>query len=503
MTLIKTPKHYYSWMTLIGAVIAIISLFLIIFLFLISLFLGEGSQYSGLVIFIVLPTFFVIGLAMIPLGMVLTKRRERRESITREHKFPIVNLNDPRQRWIIIFVTISTSIFLILSVLGGYEAFHYTESNEFCGTLCHQVMNPEYTTYHQSSHARVRCVECHVGSGVDYYLKSKMTGLYQVYSVLFSKFPQPIPTPLHNLRPAKETCEQCHWPEKFYDRKYAVHKHYLADEENTEWDIHLLMKTNNEHRALGLQEGIHWHINPDVKIEYAAASVKRDSILWVKYTNLKSGEETIFRDDSNRVSQAQLDTLPFRKMDCLDCHNRPSHNYKPPRLFFDDAITNGVIPKDLPDIKIAAMDILKNDFPSLDSAYTAIDLGINEYYEFMYEEIYDTNRAVVEGAIASIKNLYAENIFPEMKAKWTAYPNHLGHLESNGCYRCHNDRFKSQQGDVISRDCTLCHLIKAQGTPGNMQYADGKHSLDFVHPINIKGKWQTLFCAECHKDLYE
>ena len=501
--MMKKPKHYYSWTTLIGAVIASISFFLIIFLFLLSLFLEEGSQYTGLVIFIVLPVFFVFGLLLIPTGIILKRRKERKGNIDREHRYPIVNLNDPGQRWVVFFVTISTFVFLVLSALGGYEAVHYTESNEFCGTLCHQVMNPEYATYHESSHARVQCVECHVGSGAEWYIKSKFSGMYQVYSLMFDKFPTPIPTPLHNLRPANETCEECHWAEKFNDQKYITRKQYLADEENTEWDIHMLMKTNEGHRANGNSGGIHWHINKDVKIEYAPLSHKRDTILVVKYTNLKTNEVNIFMDDSIILNKSQLDTLVFRKMDCLDCHNRPAHNFKSPRIFFDDAITNGTILQSIPDIKIAAMDIIKNEFPTIDSANEAIKTGINEYYEFMYEELYDTNKQLIDDVVISIQDLYAANVFPEMKARWTAYPNHKGHLESNGCFRCHNGQFKSKQGEVISHDCKLCHSIMAQGTPGSMQYAYDSTSLDFKHPINIKGKWKTLMCSECHDNLYE
>ena len=499
----KLPKHYYSWTTLIGVTIATTSFALIVFLFLISFFFAEGESYAGLFIYIVLPVIMFIGLIMIPIGIISKRRYEKKHKVEREFTFPVVDFNDPRQRQIIFFVVIVLAIFLVFSALGSYKVFHYTESNEFCGMMCHKVMEPEHTAYQNSAHARVKCVECHVGSGTSWYVKSKLSGLYQVYSVLFDKYPRPIPTPIHNLRPARETCEQCHWPEKFYDRKYVVHKHYLADEENTEWDIHLLMKTSPEHRSFGLEEGIHWHISPDVKIEYATINSKRDTIAWVKYTNLKTGRETVFTDDSILVTEAQFDTLQFRTVDCLDCHNRPSHDFKSATMFFDDAMAAGVIPQDFPDIKIAAMDILDEDYPTLDSAYKAIATGINEYYDFMYEEIYDTNKAVIEHAVNVIKNEYAANVFPEMQAKWTAYPNHLGHLESNGCYRCHNDRFRSEQGEVISRDCTLCHLIKAQGTPDNMAYADGQISLDFVHPIDIKEKWKRILCAECHDRLYE
>ena len=499
----KLPKHYYSWTTLIGLAIAATSFALIIFLFLISFFFAEGDAYSGLFIYIVLPVIMFIGLIMIPIGIVRKRHRERKEKVEREFKFPIVNLNEPQQRMTVFLVMIGLAIFLVMSALGSYQAFHYTESNEFCGTMCHTVMEPEHVAYQNSAHARVKCVECHVGSGTSWYVRSKLSGLYQVYSVLFNKYPRPIPTPIHNLRPARETCEKCHWPEKFYDRKYVLHRHYLADEENTEWDVGLLMKTSPPHRALGQSEGIHWHINPDVKIEYAATNLRRDTIIWVKYTNLATGEETIYRDENNPASQAQLDTLEFRQMDCLDCHNRPSHEYKSPRHFFDNAITSGLIDKDLPDIKIASMELLRQDYPDRDSAFNAIHAGIMEYYEIMYEDVFEGNKQGLESSIQEIQSQYALNVFPEMKVKWKAYPNHLGHLESNGCYRCHNDTFKADNGRFISRDCDLCHSIVTQGKPGQMETALEDGSLEFKHPINIKGKWRTVFCAECHEDLYE
>ncbi len=161
-----------------------------------------------------------------------------------------------------------TVLLLIISSIGSYEAFHYTESVEFCGKFCHKVMKPEYITYHGSSHERVACVECHVGSGASWYVKSKLSGLYQVYSVLAKKYPQPIPTPIANLRPARETCEECHWPEKFYDHKFSVKHSFLSDEENTERIINMQIKTSTKLVMGELEKGIHQHISPNVRIEY-------------------------------------------------------------------------------------------------------------------------------------------------------------------------------------------------------------------------------------------
>lgn len=498
----KLPKHYYSWTTFIGAAIASISLVMIVFLFLISFFFAEGDAYSGLIIYIILPAIMMIGLIMIPIGIFFKKRKEKKGNVEREFEFPVINLNDPKQRTSLFFITIGLTIFLVLSALGSYQAFHYTESNEFCGTTCHKVMEPEYTAYMGSAHERVNCVECHVGSGTGWYVRSKLSGLYQVYSVLTNAYATPIATPIHNLRPAQQTCEKCHWPEKFYDRKYVTHRHYMTDEENTEWDISLLMKTSPQYRALGLQDGIHWHINPNVKIEYKPATFKRDVIAWVKYTNLSTGEETIYKDTENEVDKSVLDTLELRTMDCLDCHNRPSHHYRSPVNFIDDAITAGKISSDIPEIKLTAMGILAYDFPTKDSAFAYIDSEIDSYYESYYPEVFDTNRVAIDAAKNAIKEEYSKNIFPLMKVKWSEYPNYMGHLENNGCYRCHNGSFQSEEKRFISRDCNLCHLIKAQGVPGNMSYANEVESLEFEHPIDIDDEWRTTLCAECHSALY-
>ncbi len=495
----KLPKSFYSWTTISGAVLASISFMLIVFTLAITfLFPDDSSNYLGLFTFIILPVFLVIGLIMIPVGTIRKMKKDKKREVEREVRFPIVNLNDPGQRRVIFIFTTATAAFLMLTGLGSYEVFHYTESNEFCGTLCHNVMEPEYVTYHGSAHARVRCVECHVGSGVNWYVKSKLSGLYQVYSVIAGAYPTPIETPIHNLRPAQETCEKCHWPEKFYDPKFVTKKHYLSDEENTEWNIQLLMKTGPENRALGQSEGIHWHINPDVKIDYFSSSRKRDTILEVNYTNLKTGEiRTFINIEIDDHSHKE----PSRTMDCLDCHNRPSHDYLSPSLFVDQAIAGGKISQKIPEIKSISMGILARDFPTTDSAMTYISVKLTDYYNRNYEEFMDTNSVLLEKAIVAIQEGFKNNIFPSMKAKWSAYPNFMGHVESMGCYRCHNDNFVSHDGHVISKECTLCHSIKAQGPRGEMEYAVADSSLVFNHPHDMDD-WTEMTCYECHVELY-
>lgn len=499
----KLPRSFHNWTSISGAIISMIALFMIVFLVVISLVFGEGGSYLGLVIYILLPVILVIGLLLIPIGMMVYMRRLKRTGKVQEKKWPHIDLNYHRHRNAFLIFTFGTVLFLLVSAVGSYEAFHYTESVEFCGTLCHQVMEPEYIAYQNSPHARVACVECHVGSGADWYMRSKLSGLYQVYAVLANVYPKPIPTPIKNLRPASETCLECHWPEKFYSRTLRIERHYLTDEENTEWDIALQMKIGSSYSALGFKEGIHWHINPDVKIEYMTSPRShRDTIPWVKLTNLKTGEEVIYEDPEYYGEGFDTEGMELRVMDCMDCHNRPSHDYKTPIRFINDAITAGDIPRELPEVKVIAMEVVNNDATSLDSAFMYIETEVTNFYKSYYTDIYENEVELVNKAIEGIKDAYRKNIFPFMKVTWSSYPNHIGHLEFDGCFRCHNDRHESEDGAVISMDCNLCHTIVAQGAVDTLQVTDINNALEFVHPNDPDGMWKEGLCSECHKELY-
>ena len=499
---LKLPHSTQNWTSLIGATIALISFFMILFLFVITLFQTDKGSYLGLIVFIILPAFLVLGLVLIPAGMFLKVRKDKKLHILPSTEWPQVNLNDIRHRNAFFIFAIGTTIFLFLTGMGSYEAFHYTESVEFCGKLCHSVMVPEYTAYQNSPHARVACVECHVGSGANWYVRSKLSGLYQVYAVTLGTVPRPIETPITNLRPARETCEQCHWPQKFYDRKLRTEKHFLPDENNSEWDIVLTMKIGSNVSALGLQEGIHWHINPDVKIEYKSSDEKREKIPWVRYTNLKTGEQFVYQDQNDKADQKALDTMETRVMDCMDCHNRPSHNYQPPTFFLNNALIAGKIPQDLPKIKATALDILSQKFGSTDSAMMIISDKINAFYKSNYPDIYANKRNLVNQAIIGIQEEFKKNIFPEMKVRWDVYPNNIGHMEFIGCFRCHNDSHSTDKGRLIKKDCNQCHYINAQGPPNNMEYAPINSSLEFKHPDKETGDaWKEMKCVECHTGL--
>jgi hypothetical protein len=498
----KLPPASKNWLTIIGSIIAIINLLIIIFLFIISTIFEKGNTYLGLFIYIILPGFMLLGLIMIPVGMINKRRKLNRETEPGKGRLPLIDLNDVRHRNAFVIFTVTTIVVLFLSTFGSFEAYHFTESVEFCGTLCHQVMEPEHTAYQKSPHANVTCVECHVGSGADWYVKSKLSGLHQVYAVLTRTYPQPIETPLHDLRPARETCEKCHWPQKFYARSLQTNKYFLADSANSEWDVMLQMKTGSEYDMGGFKEGIHWHINPAVNIEYISDNDKRENITYVKYTNKTTGEVTIYRNSDNPITDSVLSVNVPRTMDCIDCHNRPSHNYNSPPVYFDKNLLTGAVSKEIPFIKKVTMDILKQNFRDKDTALMMIKDSLTNFYKTQFSDYYSKNTSLIDNSIVSIQKSFAENTFPKMMVTYDRYPEHIGHLESEGCFRCHNNAFKSESGRTITRDCNLCHSIVGQGKPGAMQLTNVRDTLGFTHPVDIGTAWKEANCSECHKYLY-
>jgi len=498
----KNTRAFYNWLSLTGFIVTANSLILILILYLFSVLSSQSNSYLGLYIYIILPAFLVFGLILIPLGVILNIRK-RKIAHQAGDSWPVIDLNK-RQDWAtIVKIFLITTLFLVASAMGSYRAFQYTESVEFCGTLCHQVEEPEYITYQHSAHARVTCVECHEGKGNDWFVKSKISGLYQVYSVIFKKYSRPIATPIHNLRPDRETCERCHWPEKFYSRKLRIQRSYLADSANTEWNLSLLMKIGPEFNPMGHTEGIHWHINKNIKIEYVSDSRNRESIPWVKLTNLKTGEVKTFSDEENPLDKRAMDTLEVRTMDCMDCHNRPSHLFKSAPDYVDNAFVSGLLPKNIAYVKKAAMAALKNPFRDKDTAMRDIRETMLKFYKDQHPEVLKKDEQRIRKAIATIQGEYNLNAFPYMRADASQYPNHIGHLETEGCFRCHSGRHKTADGETISRNCEICHTIIAQGPTGKISNAYINSTLEFVHPTDIGEKGKTKFCSECHRNLYE
>jgi hypothetical protein len=496
---ITLPASAKNWLSLAGAIIVLTSLFMIVFLFIVTSILREQAVYLGLVTYILLPAVMVLGLLFIPAGMLWEIRRERRGGAHPAAGWPKIDLEKPRQRYAFFIFVVGTGIFVLLSAVGSYEAFNYTESTSFCGTLCHTVMEPEFTAHSRSPHAKVACAACHVGPGANWYIRSKLSGVYQLYATVANIYPRPIPTPIKHLRPARAVCEQCHWSQKFYGHRLQLRTHYLSDRGNTPWQIGLNLKVGPSQAALGLIEGIHWHTNTRVRIDYIAANPSRQQIPWVRYTNLDSGAVKVFRDKRQPASAGVIPPGEMRVMDCIDCHNRPSHLYRAPAQFINAALTAGRIPATLPEIKKLAIKFSSISYPSTAAAREGIRAGITQFYRLNYPDLFAHQLALVEKGVMGVQDEFAQNIFPLMKVSWQAYPDNIGHLYFSGCFRCHNGNHMSDTGETIRRDCVLCHDIGIQGTPGKgLEVARIGESLTFKHPEDIGDAWRETPCTDCH-----
>jgi len=497
----KLPRLAYNWISALGALLAGLTLLLILFLLGLNLFAGITNPYLGIFLYMVLPPFLILGLLLIPLGMYHQWRRLQKYGEMAVQKWPHIDLNNKKHRNATLIFIGGTFIFILVSAVGSYDAYHYSESVTFCGTTCHLIMEPEHTAYQSSPHARVACTSCHVGPGAGWYTKSKLSGAYQVYATIFKKYPKPIPTPIKNLRPAQQTCEECHWPAKFYGGQQQQFNHYMYDSASTSWPISLLIKTGGGDPKYGQASGIHWHMNISTTVQYIARDEKRQDIPWVKITDKKTGKSTIYQDSENPLPEEEIARAVPRTMDCIDCHNRPSHIYRPPDYAIDQQIYIGRIDSTIPEIKKAAIEAMAKEYNDKIEARQGIATSIAEFYGTSYADYYQKNKALIDSAIGAVQNAYSVNIFPEMKVRWSFYPNNIGHFNNKGCMRCHGGIHKSDDGQTITRKCTSCHTILAQGSGARAQISAAPNGLEFQHPADIADAWKETGCYECHSGV--
>jgi c(7)-type cytochrome triheme protein len=481
-----------NYVSLIGALLATISFFVNVFLLILDFTFRNQNPYFGIVTYMALPGITLTGVGLILAGAVLQYFQLRRGAHVLE--LPRLNLNDSRHRLALIGTFLAILVFLALSAVGGYESYHYTDSVRFCGQTCHAVMQPEYTAYQESPHARVACVSCHIGPGAEWFVRAKISGAYQVYSVLFNKFSRPIPTPIHNLRPAQDTCEQCHWPAKFWGEQLAARVHFGSDERNTRREVDLLIKTGGG-TELGLTAGIHTHMNILNKIWYVASDARRQAIPWVRIQG-PDGRVTEYMAKDKPLAPDALKTADIRRMDCVDCHNRPSHRYLPPSRAVDLALQFGRIATDLPFIKKIAVEAMVKPYATAADADRGIETAIRTFYQQQYPAVAKDQDPKLRAAVAEVQRVYHQNFFPEMRANWQAYPDNIGHKEFPGCFRCHDGNHVSRDGKVISRACDSCHEFLVREPSGTLARTAATPA--FAHPWKLAGRHAEIPCASCH-----
>jgi hypothetical protein len=347
---------------------------------------------------------------------------------------------------------------VIIVSLAAYRGIEYMDSVPFCGQVCHQVMKPEFMAYQDAPHSRVKCVECHTGPGAASFVRAKVSGVRRVVAVASNTYPRPTPSPVRDMRPARETCEQCHWPEKFHGDVIRRVAEYADDEKNTESVTKLQVHVGGGNERSGMAAGIHWHMNVANEIEYVATDDKRQVI---PYVRLKDREGNVREYYAEGTTPEQLSAGERRRMDCMDCHNRPAHTMTATaERAVDAAIARGDIPRSLPFVRREAVKAVKANYGTQDSGAASVAQAIREFYRTSHESIYASKRQDVEKAAGAVQQLYRRNVFPEMKVTFGTYANNIGHIDGPGCFRCHDDNHKTKDGRKIGQDCETCHAVE-------------------------------------------
>jgi len=493
----QAPSLWRNYVSFIGLSIAAAGFVSIALMLLLEFLGGERAghnPYVGIFTYILFPSVMGFGLFVAFAGRVWERRRRHKMKPEEFGRYPVLDLNDPRRRRSFVTFLLLSFVFLFMSAFGSYRAFEHTESVQFCGQTCHTVMKPEFNAYLASPHARVKCVECHVGSGAGWYVKSKLSGAYQLYSVAFNKYPRPIKSPVHDLRPAQQTCEQCHWPAKFFGAQLKVFNRFAYDEANTLRQTRMLINVGGGDPSTGQVAGIHWHMNIANEITYVSTDEQRQVIPWVQFKD-RQGNVTEFAARDSKFTPDEVARLPKRRMDCVDCHNRPTHVYLTPDQSVNDSLAAGKLDASLPYLKREAVALLSGSYATTDEALRSIAEGLEAFYRNDYPEVYAGKRDSITAAVGEVQRLFQTYTFPEMKTDWQTHPNNVGHFYYQGCFRCHNGELVSKTGRVIRKDCNVCHTTLDQ-TEGGVTTAapDGA----FRHPVALgtQGEFQ---CAVCHK----
>jgi len=481
-------------LSLAGVALALVSLGNIILFTLIDFISQTSNPYVGILAYMVAPGFLILALLLIVIGLWRERQRKAHQLPSEVSPFPHIDLNNPEQRSAAVAFLAFLVVFVVVSMAGSYRAYEYTDSVQFCGLTCHTVMHPEYTAYQQSSHARVGCVECHVGAGATWYVKSKLSGTRQVFAAAFHTYPRPIPTPVHDLRPAPETCEQCHWPKKFYGAQLKIFRHYGSDEKNTPRQVEMLIRTGGGDPATGAPEGIHWHMNIANQIEYVAADEQRQVIPYIHVRDMQ-GRVTEYYAKDSKLTREQIARAPHRRMDCIDCHNRPTHVYVPPDQAVDQSLLTRRLDASLPYMKQQAVAALTGDYATTGAALEGIAKSLNNFYETKYPDVAKTKQLEIRNAVDEVQKIYQRTTFPEMKVNWQTHPNNIGHLYFPGCFRCHDGQHVSADGKVVPKACDTCHTVLSQQEGVTRVVSENEQH--FQHPVDI-GDLTQVSCSDCH-----
>ena len=504
-------RLYQNQMSFVGALITAIGLILVVASLGMQLSTSGASPYIGILTYLVFPGIINVGVLLVLIGMWRESRR-RLKGLSEEPPYPSVNLNNRRHRRIVLWALPALAGGGLLLAFVAYNGFLFTESVTFCGRVCHTVMEPEYTAYLHSPHANVRCVECHVGPGAGWFVRSKLSGVHQVFAVLLDSYDRPIETPIENLRPARETCEHCHWPEKFFGAQLVENPHFRYDRTSTAEQITFAVKTGGGGPSTaGFDNGIHWHMVVSVDVEYALSDAGHHEFPWIKVTRLDGSTET-YTDRATELTPTDIAELPRHTMDCIDCHNRPTHIYGAVDRVVDRALASHTLPRDLPWVKRASVALLSHDYASHEEAAEKLPEDLRAFYRVNEPEVLELSPGQLAQTAEALVTIYRQHVFPAMGVAWGTYTDNIGHRNWPGCFRCHDGRHVDTSGLVLANDCTICHTnpersaLKPLGSSlpegddtWHLMSLEGGHGKLMCNTCHSAGRGEPPTCAECHQ----
>jgi hypothetical protein len=389
-------------------------------------------------------------------------------------------------------------ILSIGALISGVYGWDYANSPPFCGTTCH-TMPPQSATYLNSPHANVYCTECHIGrSFLGIQLTRKIEDVYEIYSYVFHTYTYPIQA--SRSRPALDTCEKCHQPEAFSSDNLLVINHFKDDQNNTPLYTYLVMKTGGGAKEQGLGKGIHWHIVN--KVEYYTTDKLSQNIPYIRVYN-EDGTTTEYTDVTANFDPATIEEGQLKVMDCITCHNRVTHDFRPPADSVDSAMSRGLISPTIPEIRAKSVEVLSISYATQAEAMAGIAV-LDTYYKNNFSDFYAANSGLISSAVKAIQDIYNQTVFIDQKVDWTTHPNNLGHINSPGCFRCHDGKHLDSQQQAIRLECNLCHSIPVVATSqdfvARIEISRGPEPSSHLNAnwINLHDSSYNSTCSNCH-----
>jgi hypothetical protein len=394
---------------------------------------------------------------------------------------------------------------LVAAGAGSVAVVEFSESNMFCSDACHSVMGPEATAYQTTAHSRVACVECHVGAGAEGFMEAKLGGLRQLWALATDSVQRPIATPIHGGNISRDLCERCHSPDREIGYKTLTRRYYLSGLEDSAIELAMVVKVGGTRNGLIPGGGIHYHMVAAQSVEFLARDAQRQDIAWIRVTDA-DGSVREYENQSDPLTDEEKTSLVPRTMDCIDCHSRPAHAFRSPVDVVNEALRSELLPSDLYFIKEASVRALDGRYESVAEALPGIEASLRNYFEEEDPDVLEEQSDEIASAARVLQDIYPQTIFPEMKADWTTHPNNIGHTDSPGCFRCHNEEMVDADGKAIFADCTGCHSILAQDQEAIEAAGALDQGMGFAHPQDGASIETFKLCSKCHtggQEIYD